>query len=585
MSPLGVLVRDPRTLTGSPPLARVGGSQMTSSLIARVTCVVAALLVGSVGGAACTARDAASLSGRWNATVVVNGVEIPTAFEIADDGEAMIGTFFNGSLRIVSTATIIESGTITFAYDQYGTKLRVTLKDGQLEGEYLRAQGPYPFRAERAAASVAPEGPAPSIGGVWIIKARGSKGEEAWRFIARQTGADVEATILRVDGDTGALTGSFNGERFVLSHFDGSRPLLMEVAVNADGTLTLLENRRTESVAVREHTEAASALGAPEDPTYHTTVRDLGEPFRFSFPDLEGRIVSNTDPKFAGKVLLVSISGSWCPNCHDEAPFLASLYQQYRAQGFEIVSLSFERGEQLEDPVQLRAFIETYGIEYTVLIPGEPERATEFLPQTVNLDSFPTSFILGRDGRVQLIHAGFPSPGSGEFYDEAVRKISGTVERLLAGNASPTGVSSAAAPSRPPELRLTPAVASAPAGSSTVRLSLAVTMPEGFHVQAHEPSDPALIPTVLEVQAPEGATVDEVTYPEPQEFTLAGSSDVLLVNGPEFTIDVRLTLPSTITAGDLAVPAVLRYQACDDFVCFAPARASTEWIVHAEDAN
>ena len=62
-------------------------------------------------------------------------------------------------------------------------------------------------------------------------------------------------------------------------------------------------------------------------------------------------------------------------------------------------------------------------------------------------------------------------------------------------------------------------------------------------------------------------------------------SDVLLVNGPEFTIDVRLTLPSTIAAGDLAVPAVLRYQACDDFVCFAPARASTEWIVHAEDAK
>ena len=110
-------------------------------------------------------------------------------------------------------------------------------------------------------------------------------------------------------------------------------------------------------------------------------------------------------------------------------------------------------------------------------------------------------------------------------------------------------------------------------------------MPEGFHVQAHEPSDPALIPTVLEVQAPEGATVDEITYPEPEEFTLAGSSDVLLVNGPKFTIDVRLMLPTTTAGGDLTVPAVLRYQACDDFVCFAPARASAEWIVHAEDTK
>ncbi len=565
-------------------MAKVGGNEMTSSLIARVTCIVAALLVGAVGGAACTARDAASLSGRWDATVVVNGDEISSPFEITGDGESMTGAFFNSSLRIVSTATIIENGTITFAYDQYGTKLRVTVKDGQLEGEYLRARGPYPFRAERAAAKAAPEGRVPSIDGVWIVKARGSKNEEAWRFIVRQTGADVEATILRIDGDTGALNGSLDGGRFVLSHFDGSRPLLMEVAANADGTLTLLENKRTESIAARENMEAASAIGAPEDPTYHTTVRDVGEPFRFSFPDLEGRIVSNTNPKFAGKVLLVSISGSWCPNCHDEALFLASLYRRYRAQGFEVVSLSFERADQLEDPVQLRAFIKTYGIQYTVLIPGEPDQATELLPQAVNLDCFPTSFILGRDGRVQMIHAGFPSPGSGEFYDEAVREVTGTVERLLAGNTSPTGVPTAA-PSRSPQLKLTPAVASSPVGSSTVRLSLTVTMPEMFHVQAHEPRDPALIPTVLDVQAPEGATVNEVTYPEPQEFTLAGSSDVLLVYGPEFTINVRLTLPSTITAGDLAVPAVLRYQACDDLVCFAPARTSTEWTVHVEDVK
>ena len=32
-----------------------------------------------------------------------------------------------------------------------------------------------------------------------------------------------------------------------------------------------------------------------------------------------------TDAQFRGKVVLVNISGSWCPNCHDEAPFLAAL--------------------------------------------------------------------------------------------------------------------------------------------------------------------------------------------------------------------------------------------------------------------
>ena len=57
-------------------------------------------------------------------------------------------------------------------------------------------------------------------------------------------------------------------------------------------------------------------------------MKDPAEPFRFSFPDMQGQIVSNTDARFRGKVVLVNISGSWCPNCHDEAPFLSALYKQ-----------------------------------------------------------------------------------------------------------------------------------------------------------------------------------------------------------------------------------------------------------------
>ena len=124
------------------------------------------------------------------------------------------------------------------------------------------------------------------------------------------------------------------------------------------------------------------------------------------------------------------------PHCHDEAPFLVSLYRKYRAHGFEIVSLSFEQGAQLENPARLRAFIAEYGIGYTVLLPGEPKELADKVPQAVNLNAFPTTFILGRDGRVRAIHAGFPSPGSGRFYEEAEREITEHVERLLAEDLS-----------------------------------------------------------------------------------------------------------------------------------------------------
>ena len=156
--------------------------------------------------------------------------------------------------------------------------------------------------------------------------------------------------------------------------------------------------------------EQARAKGLPEpsDPSRFTSVKDPTEPLRFSFPDLSGRTVSNTDEKFRGKVVIVNIGGSWCPNCHDEAPFLAELYRNTGARASRSCCLSFEEAEQMKNPARLRAFIKRYGIDYTVLVPGEPRELADKMPQGVNLNSFPTSFILGRDGRVRSVHAGFP---------------------------------------------------------------------------------------------------------------------------------------------------------------------------------
>ena len=379
------------------------------------------------------AGSTARVDGEWDAVVTVNGIDVPFRFEIATEHGATVASFFNGDRRIKSTGSRPREGGVVITFAQYGATLDLTVKSGHLTGEYRRgARTVYPFNATpTVAAARAPAGTAPSIAGTWIVPARGSKGEKAWRFIAQQKGLAVAASILRVDGDTGTLTGTFHDGRYVLSHFSGTRPLLLEVTPQPDGTLKLLQNRKTEIVAIREDDPCAGAIGAPADPERHTTVADPSEPFRFSFPDLTGRIVSNTDPQFAGKVLLVNVSGSWCPNCHDEAPFLASLYDKYHARGLEIVTLAFEEEEQLANPERLRAFIASYGLKHTFLLAGVPDQLNEKIPQGVNLNAFPTSFIIGRDGCVRGVHAGFPSPGSGRFYIDAQRELSAQIERLL----------------------------------------------------------------------------------------------------------------------------------------------------------
>ena len=383
--------------------------------------------------------EAQSISGLWDASVVVNGgIEVPFRFEIAGSGTAIKGSFFNGDEKVTSTTGSFENGALTLSFDEYGTKVEATLKDGRLEGQYSRGTrgAPYPFQAKRFAPAPVGDAPIPPIAGLWNIQVgKSSKGEAAWQLIVRQSGAEASAAILRVDGDTGTLTGTYRDGKFVLSHFSGARPLRLELTPASDGTLSVVQNKDNPFTAVRADQARAKGLPQPSDPSRFTSVKDPTEPFRFSFPDLNGRVVSNTDEKFRGKVVIVSISGSWCPNCHDEAPFLGELYKKYRSRGLEIVSLSFEEEAQLKNPVRLRAFMKRYGIEYTVLIPGDPKELAERVPQGVNLSSFPTTFFIGRDGRVRAVHAGFPGKASGEFHTQAKEESTATVERLLAESA------------------------------------------------------------------------------------------------------------------------------------------------------
>ena len=380
---------------------------------------------------------AQSIAGRWDATIQINGVETPFPLEISGSGTNVTASFFNGDDRYASTQGRFENGKLFLDWDYYAATLEATLKDGVLEGKYAgtrRMKGPFAIRATRAAVAkpTVVSGIVPSIDGLWEIPNKSGKGESAWRFIVQQSGTKASATILRVDGDTGTISGTFQNGKFVLSHFDGARAHLLEITPAGDGTLDILQDAKTKLTAYRPDAARAKGLPEPTDPDLHTTMKDPGEPFRFSFPDLNGRVVSNADARFQGKVVVVEITGSWCPNCHDEAPFLAETYRKYGAQGLEIVSLSFEEADQLKDPTRLRAFVKKYGLEFPVLLCGDPDEANAKLTQLVNWNTWPATLFIDRLGLVRGIHSGFPSSGSGELFRQAKEEFNVEVGRLLA---------------------------------------------------------------------------------------------------------------------------------------------------------
>ncbi len=402
-------------------------------------------LAAILAGVSAFAAGTDSLEGPWDATLTVKTTVIPFRLDISGSGANLKGTLYNGDDKEFTTSAKFENGKLVLDFAHYLTTITATVKDGQLTGKIDQRNGEVGGSAFQAKHYVAPPAVSaasiPSIDGVWEIPfevgKESPKGEKAWRLIVKQNGVEASAAILRVDGDTGALTGTYRDGKFSLSHFDGSRPGLMEITALPDGTLQVVQsgsNRNGKLIAYRPEVARAKGLPEPSNYTTHTTPRDANEVFTYKMPDVNGKVLSNEDPKFKNKVVLAILTGTWCPNCHDEAQYLVQLYKKYRDQGLEIVALDFEEPEQQDDLARVHAFTKQYGVEYTYLIGGAPAEMWEKVPQLVNLNTWPATVFIRRDGRVDHIHAGFAAPASGEFNDQLKKEFTSTIERLLAEN-------------------------------------------------------------------------------------------------------------------------------------------------------
>jgi thiol:disulfide interchange protein DsbD len=109
----------------------------------------------------------------------------------------------------------------------------------------------------------------------------------------------------------------------------------------------------------------------------------------------------------------------------------------------------------------------------------------------------------------------------------------------------------------------------APAGEA--RFAVAVVLSPGWHVNAHVPSEPYLIPTTLAVTAPGAVEVGEVRYPLGEERTFAfNPSKPLSTYEGTFELAVPLRVAAGAVPGDAVIRATLRYQACNDTRCLSP---------------
>jgi len=381
-------------------------------------------------------------TGYWQASISLPGGEIETGIEISRDGEAYQASLINGQERVRIDEVTFSGNELLLRFPAFNNEIRANLEDGRLTGELTLVKR---FGDTQVMAFTAVPGGATGtednasanhdMSGRWAVRFHESDGSDSASIGEfAQRGSRLFGTFLNPNGDHRFLAGHVRSNDFHLSTFDGAHAFIFSGTIDENGVIANADFWSGTSWHQQWSAERNDSVTLP-DAFSRTFLKPGYERFEFEFPNENGVSVSLDDPKYADKVVMVTIAGTWCPNCNDEARYLAPFYKKYRDQGLEIVALLFEHFEDAERAAeQVRLFRAKHGIEYDTLIAGISDKteAANTLPALSSFLAFPTTIFIDRDGRVRQIHTGFTGPGTGDHYVRLQNQFTELVTAMLA---------------------------------------------------------------------------------------------------------------------------------------------------------
>lgn len=267
--------------------------------------------------------------------------------------------------------------------------------------------------------------------GTWEVTFQpGTKDEEKAIGIFK-AGKDTEiaGTFLTETGDYRFLAGNRSGLNFSMSTFNGSWAMMFEAELQSDtlrGKFYSGVSYVSEWIAVRNpdarlRNEAALTYVVNDQKVRTSDMVQLnGKAFSLKPND--------------GKVVVLQIMGTWCPNCLDEVQFMNELHELYAQFGLEIIALAYEVGtESKQTRKKLKSFKKKIGMEYDLVLAGKSSKevASAQFPMLNGIMSFPTTIIIGKDGKVLHVHTGYSGPATGTAHKELTDKIQLEIEMAL----------------------------------------------------------------------------------------------------------------------------------------------------------
>ena len=361
---------------------------------------------------------------------------LPFNFEVKSDSTLVI---FNAEERIEINEILYKNDSVFIKFPVFEGVLAAKFENDNLNGVFIKesVNRIVPFSAEynNSVRFFAENATNTNIEGIWeTVFSEGTEDAYIAKGIFNQQNNHVTGTFRTTTGDYRFLDGVLDGDTLKLSAFDGSHAFYFKA--------TVTDSAMTGYFYSGNHwKEPFSAKINPDyelpDANSLTYLNEGFETFDFSFPDAEGTMMSLNDALFEGKVVVVQLMGTWCPNCLDESRYFSEYIKNSKPEDVQFVALAFEYDKTPEKAFEkINKLKDRFQLDYPILLAQyggiDKTEAQQKLPMLKRVLSYPTTIIVDVSGIVRKIHTGFNGPATGDKFTEFKNEFESFLAELAA---------------------------------------------------------------------------------------------------------------------------------------------------------
>lgn len=376
------------------------------------------------------------IEGKWRGAIHYDNIEVPFAFEVLKSTDSLT------ELLIISSGDTMEINNARLKGDSlfvplgvFDSELRIRYTNTEMSGEwhknYQQLPGPL-FTAtykqdifSNHSVSMAPV----EIEDRWrITLMQPSGGISKALGLFEQHENQIAGTILTEVGDYRYFEGMIMNDSIVMSSFDGVHAFLFAGSYHVTGW----KGRLYYEPGYYENWEAMY------DNTYEltdpfeliTTEPGASRPYYDILTAGGNYNIINTD-SLAGKVVVIQLMGTWCPNSFDQTNYLVN-WCKSKPEDVKMIAVSYEPGDKSYAHQRLEKYKKQMKIPYPMYVGGSLSKGQAALafPTIDRINAFPTLVMIDKKGFIRYICSYFNGPATGDYYLKFGTEFEKRIEEL-----------------------------------------------------------------------------------------------------------------------------------------------------------